>query len=429
MTRRILALLLCFLLPCCALAESADAVPADDAVEVTAEELQSADADVAAVQSDPTLTADGKLDAIFRKYATMGACVVVVENGAVTYTHCYGLRDRDGEPVTEDTIFRVGSISKMITAIGVLQLVQDGRLTLDDDLGDALGFAIRHPQYPNTVVTLRQLMSHSTGLRDSGAYTRALRGDPLPLDQLFSGERLQYAFLTDFEPGMDCAYSNFGGGLLACLIERLTGQTLDEYMRRNVFEPLGITAAYQGALLPADAPVANMYAMPGKRQTATLRDGKPAATAPDPLRDYVYSAGKLMISAPDLAKLVIALCDGGIYRDPRLLKESAVADMTAPQNHVGSVACDTNRGLCMNIILNAQVEGRLMYGHGGKANGMLCAAYFDPTDRTGVVMLTNGCRNNSVHNGVGMLGRAVMRICYDELLSAHVAADPFVVSE
>ena len=112
----------------------------------------------------------------------------------------------------------------------------------------------------------------------------------------------------------------------------------------------------------------------------------------------------------------------------RLLKESTVAEMTARQNHRGSVACESGHGLFMNIITDDQVEGRTMYGHGGKANGMLCAAYFDPTDRTGVVMLTNGCRNRSVYNGVGMLGRAVLRVCYGEIIERdHVTRDPFLV--
>lgn len=74
------------------------------------------------------------------------------------------------------------------------------------------------------------------------------------------------------------------------------------------------------------------------------------------------------------------------------------------------------------------MDGRLLYGHGGKANGMLCAAYFDPTDRTGVVMLTNGCQNRSAYNGVGMLGRQILSLCYEQLIDpTHEAEDPFEV--
>jgi CubicO group peptidase (beta-lactamase class C family) len=191
---------------------------------------------------------------------------------------------------------------------------------------------------------------------------------------------------------------------------------------------LGITAGFQVSLLPESLPLADMYAMPGKRLTKALREDPTHVLTPNPEKDYYFTAGKLIISAPDLAKLLIVLCDGGVYRDTRILKESTVVEICTPQNNRGSVRCDSGRGLYLNMIVNDQVEGRTMLGHGGKANGMLCAAYFDPTDRTGVVMLTNGCNNRKVYNDVGMLGRAVMRICYGELLDpTHVPEDPFLV--
>ena len=82
----------------------------------------------------------------------------------------------------------------------------------------------------------------------------------------------------------------------------------------------------------------------------------------------------------------------------------------------------------MNIYENIQVEGRTLYGHGGKAHGMLCAAYFDPADRTGVVMLTNGCNNTPSRFGVGLLGRRVLTAVYEHWLDReHVEKDAFAV--
>ena len=168
--------------------------------------------------------------------------------------------------------------------------------------------------------------------------------------------------------------------------------------------------------------------MPRRQLAKALREDSTAIASPDAETHYFLTAGKLVISAPDLAKLLIALCDGGVYQNARILKESAVREIITPQNYRGSVACESGNGLFLNIITNDQVEGRTMYGHGGKANGMLCAAYFDPADRTGVVMLTNGCNNRSVYNGVGMLGRQVMRLCYELLITpTHAVEDPFLV--
>ena len=210
--------------------------------------------------------------------------------------------------------------------------------------------------------------------------------------------------------------------------KKLSGQTFDEYMQENVFGPLGITAAYQAALIPQDRVLADIYHMPEKTLGKRLREDTSLITQPDFETHYFLTAGKLIISAPDLCRILIALCDGGIYENSRILSESAVQEMMTRQNDIGSVACESGHGLFINIITDDQVQGRTMYGHGGKAYGMLCAAYFDPTDRTGVVMLTNGCEDDSMHNGVGMLGRVIMRICYNRIVNpTHETEDPFAV--
>lgn len=411
-----------------AFAQEPTAPPPEEEQSISREELAAGDAQVQRIAGDARLDLGQKLDRVLESYATMGASIAVIHNGEIAFTHVYGLRQKDGEPVTQDTAFQVGSISKMVAGMGLMQLVEEGRISLDQDLGDILGFPLRNPQYPHVPITLRQVMSHTAGLRDSGFYRDALSGQGLPLPELFSGKRLGHVFLADFEPGTRQQYSNFGGGLAGVLIEILTGQTLDASLKERLFEPLGITAGYQASLLPKDLPLADLYAMPGQRCTKVLREDPTHVLTPTPQVDYYFTAGKLIISAPDLAKLLIVLCDGGIYQNTRLLKESTVAEMRTPQNFRFSVHCESGRGLYMNIITDDQVQGRTLYGHGGKAYGMLCAAYFDPADRTGVVMLTNGCNNRKVYHEVGMLGRAVMYLCYRELLNpAGVREDPFLV--
>lgn len=412
--------------------ESDAAADTEDAEqEVTTDELADDVAALTALQDDLTMNTQAKLNALLKRYDTLGACVCVIENGRITYTFCYGTLSPGGAPVTENTLFRVGSISKMVTAMGMMRLVEDGKADLDADLSDLFGFPVRNPQYPKDAITLRQLMSHTAGLRDNGAYNKALQGDVEPLEKLFTGKASSYLFATDSRPGTKMQYSNFGGGLLGALVETLSGETLDDYMSRTFFTPLGITAAYQAALLPAEAQVSDQYAMPAGRLAATVRSADDTVVAQaSPQTDYVYSAGKLVLSAPDLAKLVIVLCDGGIYEETRVLKESSVALMRTVQNQIGSVTCDSGWGLDMSILKDTMVEGRTLYGHGGKANGMLCTAYFDPTDRTGVVMLTNGCRNRKTYQGVGMLSLLTVRLCYTELLTGrHTAVDPWLVDD
>ena len=374
-------------------------------------------------------TLQQKLDSAFARYKTLGAVVCVIENGAVTDTFTYGVIAPDGAPMTADTLFRVGSISKMVTAVGVMQLVERGTLALDGDVGAVLGIPLRNPQYPDIPITLRQLMSHSAGLRDSGHYTIALRGEARPLAELFAQPQVRYLFHPGAAPGSRTEYSNFGGGLLGSVLEAATGQTVDAYMAANVFSPLGITAAYQSGALPAGVTVSDMYIMPGRRRAATVWDDPAPSAAPDAQRDYTLTAGKLILSAPDLCKLLIALCDGGVYGQTRVLTEQSAAAMRTVPNGEGMAAGSTGFGLSMNV-LSGLVPGHTLYGHGGKANGMLCAAYFDPGDRTGVVMLTNGCNNRPTEQNVGKLSLLVLRTIYaDWLDQLHQFADPWLVGE
>ena len=369
------------------------------------------------------------LDAAFRRYSTLGGVVAVIQNGEVTFTHTFGVRKIGGDLVEEDTLFQVGSISKMIANIGLMQLLDEKGLTLETELGDVLGYPVRNPAYPQEPVTLRQLMTHTAGLRDSGDYQLAIAGHPVSLKKMFT-TRGEYTFYSSIRPGSKREYSNLGGGLIGCLIEKLSGQTLDDYLQEHVFDPLGVNAAYQPSRFGEDAPFADMYHMPERYSAKVLSADKTRITQPDPDTHYFLTAGKLVISAPDLCKLLIALCDGGVYQNTRILSESAAQAISTPHNAIASVDCEAGHGLFMNMIQNDQVEGRTMYGHGGKANGMLCAAYFDPSDRTGVVMLTNGCQNESAHNGVGMLGRVIMRICYDQIIDpTHERKELFAVTD
>lgn len=398
--KKLIALLLALLLPAGALAESS--------------------AELAA-----------KLDRIFSRYSTMGATVCVFQNGKIVSTYAYGLASLTGRvPADENTLYQVGSISKLVSAVGVMQLVEQGALALDDDLSDYLGFALRNPQYPDAPVTLRQIMCHTAGLRDSGHYNLALKGTPLSLEEIFGSRYASYQFMPDCAPGEKSEYANIGGGMLGALIELASGQTVDQYMTEHVFSPLGVTAAYQPALVDESRVIACQYDMPEKRLTQDLRKQASVLETAQPLYNYTYTAGKLIISAPDLCKVLMALCDGGVYGDARLLKKSTVAEMTVAQGGRGSVTGECDMGLCVFIRENVQVEGRTLYGHGGKAHGMLCAAYFDPVDRTGVVMLTNGCNNSKVYQGVGMLGRQVLTACYETVIGdAPVVESPFLVKD
>ncbi|MCL1963450.1 MAG: beta-lactamase family protein, partial [Firmicutes bacterium] len=306
--------------------------------------------------------------------------------------------------------FRIASVTKMVSAIGVLRLVEQGMLELDRDASDYFAFPIRNPYYPNTPVTLRQIMSHTATLKDDYHYERAARGQIEWLHNVFHGN---YTNMNYFhrEPGTYAAYSNFGGGMLGVFMEQLTGLTIDEYMARNVFAPLSITAAYHTPCLPYDAKIARVYEVDSSSMTLDLEARADEHFDAEPELDYAHTAGALMITAEGLAKIVIALAGDGSVDGVRLLLPETVEMMRTRQDHIGSVQCDAGRGLNLNIITDSLVRGRTLYGHQGKAYGMICAAYFDPADQTGVVLLTNGCDTSTV-NSVARIARAMITQAY-----------------
>lgn len=363
--------------------------------------------------SDPQTHAERNeaLERVLYGYNTMGAQVALIQDGRIIDTFQYGRANRqENTPVTSDTYFRIASVSKMVSAVGILQLLERGEVTLDGDIGEVFPFPIRNPYYPDAPITLRQIMSHTASLRDDYHYERATHGDIVSLEHVFDGNYTRNNFLRR-APGAGVTYSNFGGGLLGSIIEQQSGYTIDEYMQRYVFGPLGVSAGYHTPCLPHGAEIARVYNVKSTGMTLDLMDRSDEHWDPDPELNYVHSAGALIMNAEGLAKILIALAGDGTSYGATLLQPETVALMRENQNGIGSVACDAKRGLNLNIITNRLVQGRTLYGHQGKAYGMICAAYFDPTDQTGVVLLTNGCDDSTV-DSVAKIARAVLSKAY-----------------
>lgn len=161
-----------------------------------------------------------------------GAAIAVIQDSGATRLRTYGRKAVDGEPVTEDTTFEIGSVSKQMIAMGVLLLVRDGKVGLDDRL-------LKHiPEIPEDwqAITIRQLLTHSSGLprETPGLQTRAQS------DMATLREAMEMRLV--FRPGTDQAYSNVGYSALAEVITRASGRPWPQFMRERVFAPLGMNA-------------------------------------------------------------------------------------------------------------------------------------------------------------------------------------------
>jgi CubicO group peptidase (beta-lactamase class C family) len=323
-----------------------------------------------------------------------------------------GMADRArGRALTIDDPVRIASISKVVVALGAMRLVEQGRLDLDADVSEVLGFPVRNPSFPDTKITLRLLLSHRSGLTEEVNYAIPLGGrirdtlaDPKAHDS-------QHA------PGTFFKYANLNYPVIASVMEAATGERFDRLMERLVLDPLGLDACFNWTTC-SDAAVARavvLYAPDG----AVIRDdlgGRfpecpvvPAADGSCDLRSYRLGSngalfspqGGLRISARDLAVVGQLLLNGGSHRGQPFLSRSSIAAMTREAWRFDGSNGDTEKGFYCSYALGLQRlpvrvpgcsddlsgTGRAMIGHAGDAYGLLSGLWIDPKRRVGIAFL------------------------------------------
>lgn len=266
-----------------------------------------------------------------------GLSAVAIRHGKIVYTANLGFRRlQPKQPVDANTMFRVASVSKFVAALGAMKLVEQGRLKLDADIGDYLGYRLRNPHFPDKPITLRMLLTHTSSLRDDGGFKWA---PSVNLKDVLQAGGRQYqakAWATNAAPGDYFEYVNFNWGLIATVMERAGAERFDRLMRRLIFDPMGLKAGfYLADFAPADiADVATLYRRrekdgdekwdpkgPWIAQSDDFSAAPP--TEPEGLAGYAVGTngtlfgpqGSLRISAAELAKIMLMLmhegrCDG-----------------------------------------------------------------------------------------------------------------------
>ena len=146
--------------------------------------------------------AEKAIQQIFQEEKIVGLSVAVVKNNKMIYTHSFGVKNLEtGAPLTNENIFRIASISKSFSATSIMQLVEAGKISLDEDVSNLVGFKIRNPKYPETVITLKLLLSHLSSINDSEGY--------FSLDYINPAKNPNWAkCYNDYEPGKGYQYCN-----------------------------------------------------------------------------------------------------------------------------------------------------------------------------------------------------------------------------
>lgn len=185
-----------------------------------------------------------RVDAVFAEWnaTTLPGCAVgVARAGRTLLERAYGMADLEHDvPNSPTTVFEAGSVSKQFTAAAIVLLAQDGLLSLDDEVHT---WVPELPAYPQPI-TLRHLLTHTSGLRDWGAVA-AITGWPRSARTHTHAhvlDILSHQHALNFVPGAEYSYSNSGYNLLAIIAERASGRSLREFSRARIFEPLGMTS-------------------------------------------------------------------------------------------------------------------------------------------------------------------------------------------
>ena len=285
---------------------------------------------------------DDMMTSFLEKYRLPGAAIAVTKNSRLVYARGFGMADVEaGKPVAPKALFRLASISKPLTAVAVMQLVEQSRFGLDDKIFEVLPAADWLPEkYDPRLrsITIRHLLQHTGGwdrdksfdpigrVRDISRFTNK----PLPVGP---AEIIRYTLTLplDFDPGTRYAYYNIDYLLLGRLIEQFSGQAYEDYVKQHVLKPVGISRMQLGRAWVGDLqPDEVHYYDSGKRTQTAINGSKlgekvPQVYGPENLEGYEAHGGWIG-SAVDLVRFASALDQP---ESSKLLKSDTIDEMWA----------------------------------------------------------------------------------------------------
>jgi CubicO group peptidase (beta-lactamase class C family) len=352
---------------------------------------------------------------------------VAFDRDGITSTQATGLANTaTNRAVTADDPVRIASISKLVMTLGVMRLVEEGKLDLDEDVSEKLGWPLRHPKFADTPITLRMMLSHRSGLTDNAGYWAT------PLDGEVRDILQDPRAWDERAPGTWFRYTNLNFPFIAQMMENVTGERFDLLMQRLVFKPLAINACY-GWDTCDDATARRavvLYNAEGKAQVDDNSDGKPACgvrRATDGSCDLALwkpgrngasfsPQGGMRISANALARVGQLLLGNGELDGVRLLSAESIKTMTTPlwvyqpgngqtweddepvpppgvpratmcRYGLSTITLATRNPDCGDDPFGDGVE---RVGHSGNAYGLRSGLWVDPKTGTGVAYFATG---------------------------------------
>ncbi len=359
---------------------------------------------------------DTELSNIMMQYNLVGMVAAAQCADQEPYAFYGGFRNLQNQSlIDENTYFRVASISKAFTAVGLMLLHEEGLFELDDDISDAMGFEVRNPSFPDIPITYRMLLSHTASVQDGDSYgsflgaTVSSNNPPNISHILIPGGSFYAPNIWRLEPpGTHFAYSNLCYGLIGTLIEKLSGMRFDQFQNEHVLGPLGIPGSFNVADIEDIENLSPLY----RNSVAQVDNfqGNP----PPPFDGSQYENGSnglrfgpqggLRSTLNGLIRFGEMLVNYGDVNGESFLDSSSVAMMMDAQwtyngsngdNFFGlfnswGLGIHRSLGLSGNGTGDAIIPNTLMLGHAGEAYGLISSLFVHPESSYVQVFMTNG---------------------------------------
>ncbi len=305
--------------------------------------------------------------------------ILIFKENNILYEKYLGKSDVDqNTALTNNDLFLLASISKVITATALMQLYDDGLFSLDDNINDYLSFDVNIPNHSSNI-TFRMLLTHTSGIADGSALDNQyyygedpqislanfLENYLVPGGSFYNASENFY----DFEPGTQHEYSNEGNALIGLLVEQISGIDFNTYCKQNIFNPLNMNSTFW-RLDEITQTIVKPY---------NYTNGKFEAIQHYTFTDYPN--GGLRSTGKDLHKFLSAFVQGGLSNNYQLLDANTINLMTTLQ----IASLDNEMGLHLFLI----DAGNGLWGHDGGEQGVATIMAFNPVTKVGAIILTN----------------------------------------
>jgi CubicO group peptidase (beta-lactamase class C family) len=332
---------------------------------------------------------DSIIEQKMNESGAVGVAAAIIINKKVVWTKGYGYADKDNKiPFTPDTIMNIASISKTFTGVCLMHAIENKKLSLDEDINTYLPFKVTNPFFPEEKITLRNLATHTSGIKDSYPLYRNTyfygNDSPEPLGEFLKnyfvsgGKYYSKDNFLKVKPGSYREYSNIAAGLAGYIVETATGMKLNEYSKKYIFKPLQMknTGWFFSEIKLANH--SKLY----KKVGNTTQNIKLYGTT-------TYPDGGVRTSVSDLSKFFICLLNGGEFNGVRILKNESVREMVKFQFTASSKPENVNLEEINSGIFWATKRNVMRIGHAGTDPGVHTEMLSDLSKEVGVIVFMN----------------------------------------